>query len=1066
MTTPSKFNEYSQAEEPARALLERLGWTYVPREALASERAGEREVLLKGRLRAALLRLNEWLTEEQADRAIFELEHVNAVGIARNQKTHEYLTFGLPLAVNTRRGQDTRNVRFFDFDSPEGGLNEFVVTTQFRVRRGNPSTGSGQAASSGQAADDEDDQRVIKPDLVLFVNGIPLVVMEAKSPSLLDVWKSQAVRQLRRYQEAGPEWHGTGAPELFHYNLLCVAHCGASAAYAAIGAPENAYFEWKSVAPYSEDEVRERFGVEPQGQSQLIVGVLAPATLLDILRDFVVYEPEQGRLVKKLPRYQQYRAVKAAMRRILSEAKPEERGGVVWHTQGSGKSLTMLWLATKIRREPRLANADIAVVTDRTQLDKQISDTFRRCGFPAPERMDRSRPEPEERRARRRRETPNRAQPLDLQTVLRQGGGRTVMSTIQKFEEALTTTDGKLDVLNDSGNVFIMVDEAHRTQYGVLGGKMTRALPNAVMIGFTGTPIDKGFGRSTMKRFGPLIDSYTIPQSVADGATVPIWYEARMPELHIEGPNTLDKLFDAMFGDDADSVREEIRRRYANRETVAGAQERIQMIALDIADHFKGKVRPNGFKAQVVAPSRAAALRYTEQLRSFGLSAYPIITTGHNDGPEYQVAKELDHDQITNAFVDADGEPEVLVVVDMLLTGFDAKPEQVLYLDRPLREHGLLQAIARVNRTFSHDKDGTPTEKTHGLVVDYCGISHDLEQALASFEWDDVQDTMQALEEDPATVIDAAAIRAESHFRGLDLNDTWACVLMFAPDASTQGNYKADLFERFNADYRQFSQLMDRLLPDPRGLPYVDRLARLTLIRSYVRAHFLRENADVNWTDIGAKVKQLIDQRISAEVREMMQPVSILDQDFNEKIAHLPHAEARASVMEHAIRAQIHERLEQNPVFYERLSQRLARIIEQMRSQLIDAAEAYRQMAVLQGEVRGEASVAARHGLSPVSMAIYEILREPSSGNEEEDGFVRQDSGPYVIEVDDAARDTALSVEEVLKGHAVIEWQANEDVQRQMRRDVKGSLRATGLYDEAQMDELANLIVQVAKSRV
>ena len=387
MTTPSALNEYSQAEEPARALLERLGWTYVPREALAAERSGEREVLLKGRLRAALLRLNDWLTEEQADRAIFELEHVNAVGMARNQAVHEYLTFGLPLTVNTQRGQDTRNVRFFDFDHPEGGLNECVVTTQFRVRRGNEKSGT------------EDDQRVIKPDLVLFVNGIPLVVMEAKSPSLLDVWKSQAVRQLRRYQEAGPEWHGTGAPDLFHYNLLCVAHCGAHAVYAGMGAPENAYFEWKSVAPHSDDEVRERFGVEPQGQAQLIVGMLAPATLLDILRDFVVYEPEQGRVVKKLPRYQQYRAVKSAMQRILTETKAEERGGVVWHTQGSGKSLTMLWLATKIRREPRLANADIVVVTDRTQLDKQISDTFRRCGFPAPERMDRSRPEPEERRA-------------------------------------------------------------------------------------------------------------------------------------------------------------------------------------------------------------------------------------------------------------------------------------------------------------------------------------------------------------------------------------------------------------------------------------------------------------------------------------------------------------------------------------------------------------------------------------------------------------------------------------------------------------------------------------------
>ena len=1059
MTTPARLNELNQAEEPARALLERLGWTYVPRESLAAERSGEREVLLTGRLRAALLRLNEWLTEEQAERVIFDLEHIHEVGIARNQKIHEYLTFGLPLTINTDHGQDSRNVHFFDFDHPEGGLNEFVVTTQFRVRRGNSST------SSGQADEVEDDQRVIKPDLVLFVNGIPLVVMEAKSPSLLDVWKSQAVRQLRRYQEAGPEWHGTGAPDLFQYNLLCVAHCGANAAYAATGAPENAYFQWKSVAPYSEDEVRERFGEEPQGQAQLIVGMLAPTTLLDILRDFVVYQPEQGRLVKKLPRYQQYRAVKSATRRILSESKPEDRGGVVWHTQGSGKSLTMLWLATKIRRDPSLANADIVVVTDRTQLDKQISDTFRRCGFPAPERMDRSRPHPEERRARRRRERPGRTGPLDLQTVLKQSGGRTVMTTIQKFEEALTSSDSKPDVLNDSGNVFIMVDEAHRTQYGVLGSMMSRALPNAVMIGFTGTPIDKGFGRNTMKRFGPIIDSYTIPQSVADGATVPIWYGARLPELAIEGPTTLDSLFDAMFGNETDSVREEIRRRYANRETVAEAERRIQMIALDISRHFKERVRPNGFKAQVVAPSRAAALRYTEQLKSFGLSAYPIITTGHNDGPEFQIAKELDHELITNAFVDPDGEPEVLVVVDMLLTGFDAPVEQVLYLDKPLREHGLLQAIARVNRRFSHRMNGADTEKTYGLVVDYCGISHDLEQALSSFDWPDVQDTMQVMEEDPATVIEAAAVRAESHFNGLDLGDTWACVLVFAPDANTEGNYKADLFERFNGDYRQFSQLMDRLLPDPRALPYVDRLARLTLIRSYARAHFLRENADVNWTDIGAKVKQLIDQRISAEVRQMMEPVSILDQDFDEKIAHLPHAEARASVMEHAIRAQLHERLEQNPVFYERLSQRLARIIEEMRSQLIDAVEAYRQMAELQKEVHGEATIAARHGLSPMSLAIYEILQEPS-GESEEERHVREDSGPYVIDVDDVARDTALKVEKVLAGHAVIEWQTNDDVQRQMRRDVKGSLRDTGLYAESQLDELANLIVQVAKSRV
>ena len=430
-----------------------------------------------------------------------------------------------------------------------------------------------------------------------------LVVMEAKSPSLMEVWKSKAVRQLRRYQEAGPEWRGAGAPELFHYNLLCVAHCGAAAAYAAIGAPENAYFEWKSVLPYSEDEVRRRFSVEPQGQAQLIIGLLSPAALLDVLRDYVVYEPERGRLVKKLPRYQQHRAVRAALERLLAGHKPEERGGVVWHTQGSGKSLTMLWLATKLRREPRLSNSTIVVVTDRTQLDRQIAGTFERCGFPAPEQASSSR---------------------HLRHLLTTGSGRTVMTTIQKFEEALAAPSGDLDVLNASENVIVMVDEAHRTQYGILGGRMSKALPGAALIGFTGTPIDKGFRHSTMGRFGPLIDSYTIPQSVADGATVPILYEARLPELAIEGPETVDKLFEAMFRDETEEVQARIRRRYANKETVAGAERRIEMIALDIAEHFRAKVRPNGFKGQVVAPTRAAALRYAERLNDFGVRAYPM----------------------------------------------------------------------------------------------------------------------------------------------------------------------------------------------------------------------------------------------------------------------------------------------------------------------------------------------------------------------------------------------------------------------------------------------------------
>ena len=1028
MTMPAKLNELSLAEEPALELLERLGWTYALQEVLATDRGEGRDVLLKQRLARALRRLNEWMTEAQAERVLFELEHVEATGMARNQRVHEYLIHGMPLDMDTARGRETRIARFFDFDHPDSGLNEFVVTTQFRVTRGGFS---------------ENDRSAVIPDLMLFVNGIPLVVMEAKSPSIGDAWKTEAVRQLRRYQEAGPEWRGAGAPALFDYNLLCVAHCGAAAVYAALGAPEQAYVEWKSLLPYSDDQARARFGVEPVGQAQLIIGLLAPATLLDVLRDFVIFEPERGRLVKKLPRYQQYRAVHSALERILRGRKPDERGGVVWHTQGSGKSLTMLWLATKLRREPRLGNPTIVVVTDRRQLDRQISGTFERCGFPAPEQASSAR---------------------QLRNLLTTGAGRTVMTTIQKFEHVLAAPDAELDMLDTSENVIVMVDEAHRTQYGILGGRMSRALPKATLIGFTGTPIDKGFRRSTMRRFGSVIDSYTIPQSVADGATVPIWYEARLPDLAIEGPATLDRLFDALFGDESEEMQARIRRRYANKETVAEAEPRIEMIALDIAEHFKATIRPNGFKAQVVAPSRAAALRYAEHLNNFGLSAYPIITRSPNDGPEFSAARDLNQEQVTNAFVDPEGEPEILVVVDMLLTGFDAPVEQALYLDRSVHEHGLLQAIARVNRRFSHERDEVATEKAYGLVVDYHGVSRDLEDALASFDWVDVQESMRELEEDPAPVIEAAAVRAESYFRGRDLGDIWECVDVFNPDASTEGNFKADLFERFNADYREFSRLMDRFLPDPRALDYVERLARLTQTRACVRAQFLRENADVNWTEIGAKVKRLVDERINAEVRKLMQPVSILADDFEQKVAGLPHDEARASVMEHAVRAEIHERLAENPAFYEKLSTQLEQIIQDLRNRLIDAAEACRRLKALGGHVRSEADIAAEHGLSPVAFAIYELL----AGTAQEAGVAVSHEGesPYPIGVDDGKKQTSRRVEELLSRHrSVVDWQSNLEVQREMRRDIKRELRPTGDYTEEPLDELASRIVELAGRR-
>ena len=1013
-------NEKSISERPASDLLLRVGWSEFPRSELNRERNGEREVLLATRLSAALLRLNEWMGDAEAERVVGRLGREEGVGISENRRVHELLIYGMPFDAEGPGGRRTRTVRFFDFEHPTGGRNEFLVATQFRV------------------AGPKD---TVIPDLVLFVNGIPLVVMEAKSPTIGPRWKTEAVEQLLRYQGAG-RYRGKGAPDLFRYNLLSVAHCGAKAVYGAVGAGEDGYAEWKSFAPFTEDEARERFGVEPAGQARLIVGLLSPAAVLEVLRDFVLFEPERGRLVKKLPRYQQYRAVAKAMERIRSGGQPKERGGVIWHTQGSGKSLTAFWLATKLRRDPALGNATILVVTDRRQLDRQIAETFDRCGFPAPRPAKSGK---------------------HLAELLTEGRGRTVMTTIQKFEEALPAGERATAALDASDEVVVMVDEAHRTQYGTLGALLSQALPRAALIGFTGTPIDDGFRRSTMGRFGPLIDRYSIEQAVEDGATVEIRYEARLPELAVAGPNTLDRIFDAMFRDEPEEVREEIRRKYAGRESVAEASQRIRTIALDIADHFGKHIRPNGFKAQVVAPSRKAALRYREYLNDCGVKAYAVITVDRSDGPEFDAARDISEEEIVSAFKNPEGEPEVLVVVDKLLTGFDAPVEQALYLDHPLREHALLQAVARVNRRFRHDWNGAATEKTYGLVVDYCGVSANLEQALSAFSPADVRRAMLPNdEEDPAAVIEAAAVRAESRFEGRALDDPVGAALVFAGDSGSADWFRAESFERFEADCRTFARLMDRLLPDPRALAYRDRLARLTAIRQVVRAQYLREDAAANWAEIGAKVRRLLDEHIGAEVRGLMAPVSILAGDFEEKIAALPHDEARASLMEHAIRAEINERLAENRAYYEKLSEKLARIIRELREQVIDAAEAVRRLRELGGEVRSEADAARASGLTAFSYPVFQLLeRTPlESGPGLVTGEVAPAPGP-----DERRKSAAEGIEAVVARYQrFVDWQSNEEALRRMRREVKRLLRRHGL-PELHLDRVTVQVVEIARRR-
>jgi type I restriction enzyme, R subunit len=985
------WNEIGLSEDPAVELFEALGYSFLDADALGRE--SFRDVVLVDRLRAALRKLNPWLSDENLHRAVRAIADVPAASLLEaNEKAHTALCFGITLEQDRGDGKKSHTVRFVDFDNPTA--NDLVVTRQLKIK--------------GQK------QHVI-PDVVVYVNGIPLAVVECKNPTLGDKWLHEGIEQLERYQELGERFRGLGAPHLFQTAQILVATCGQGARFGTVGTPARYFGEWKITEPKALAALRQLVGREPTPQDILLFGTLAPAALLDLTQAFVAFERDatSGRTIRKTCRYQQHRAVTSAAHRARTAKKPEDRGGVVWHTQGSGKSLTMLWLALKLKRDPAHQNPTIVMVSDRRDLDEQITKVFRACGYPNPDHAKTVR---------------------DLRRLLEGGAGRTIMTTVQKFQELAADGDGTPPVLNRDSNLFVFVDEAHRTQYGGLAANIRHALPNAAFFAFTGTPIDKK-DRSTLQTFGPYIDTYTIEQAVADGATVPIFYESRLAELQVIG-STLDHLFERVFADRTPDERTAIQARFANERALAAAPKRIETIALDLLDHFGKFIQPNGFKAMVVACSREAAVAYKEALDRLQApeSALVISTSNDDDVRMRQHGRdEAARKELLQRFLMPDDPLKILVVCDMLLTGFDAPVLQVMYLDSPLREHTLLQAIARVNRTSD--------KKTYGLVVDYWGVSTDLHDALKVFAPKDVQGALTPkVDELPRLQArHAAAMKHLASVRNRD--DLEACVQALEPE---------DVRAEFDGAFRRFAESLDRVLPDPKGLPYRKDLAWLGMIRQAARARYRDGALDIS--DCGAKVKQLIAEAIAAHrVEVLVREVSILTAEFDEKVDALKAPEAKASEMEHAIRAEIHVRIEEDPAFYGSLRERLEALIADHRQKRLDAAKALAEMKKLLGEMRGRASDAARLGLSSTGLAIL--------------GLLRPVDGLRAGEADQRKVDLANVLEEYVAGHtAIVDWTHKDDVQREMRKLLKRQLRVAG-YGEAALDGLAAQIVELLKAR-
>jgi type I restriction enzyme R subunit len=952
MTTTQDWNEKELVENRIVDQLKKLGYTYIHGSYLEGERQTLRDVVLQQRLSDAIKRINPWIDDNNLRKVVRDITHVEAASLMEaNEAIHEDIVHYMSVEQDLGKGKKNQTVRLIDFDNVEN--NEFLVVNQFTV--------------SGLTEN-------IIPDVVLFVNGLPLVVVECKSPFITSPI-AQGVKQLERYQ--------SDADRLFFYNQILISTCGQQAKYGTVKSQFRHYGEWKDPYPMTLQDL----GTEVNPQDVLVTGMLTKRNLLNLIQNFIVYEPEGGRTIKKLARYQQFRAVSKATDRIVNVESPDERGGVVWHTQGSGKSLTMLYLAVKLRRVKQLHNPTIVVVTDRKDLDSQITNTFRRCGFPNPQKAN---------------------SVADLRSLLRLGSGQTIMTTVQKFQEVEAEGD---QVLSTDSNIFVMVDESHRTQYKGLATNMRTALPNACYLGFTGTPIDKK-DKSTTRTFGTYIDTYTIQQSVHDGATVPILYESRMPDLQIEG-RSLDALFDRMFANYPQDDRERIKQKYANAEAITAAPKRIEAICMDLIDHYENHIAPNGFKAQIVAVNRETAIQYKKMLDKLNApESVVVISSSHNDKDEIKKfhLSEQQQKQYIERFKNPDDKLQFIIVCDMLLTGFDAPIEQVMYLDKPLREHNLLQAIARVNRTY----DG----KTYGLIVDYFGVSAFLKQALDVFHEKDVRGVMMPVESELPRLQTRhrAAMRFFDH---INTDNLETCIKVLEPE---------DVRVEFDLAFKRFAESMDLVMPSPLANPYRDDLKFLGKARLAAKQRFRDEEMDIS--DCGAKVKQLIEEHVRANAIEVLHdPIDILSSRFSKYVDDMTSDEAKASEMEHAIKHVIRTKFDENPVHYASLREKLEKLIADWKEHRLETVQLVLQLQeLIRGDIQAYNDAQSSSGVVREQQPFYDLLRTELT---EDDSFGKE----QLMDL------TQIVVEDVAALRKIREWTTKEDVQREMRSRIKRQLR-------------------------
>lgn len=1074
------MSEYMEVERPFLEQLSGLGWTCIdqgpdiPQNPSKSLRQNFRQWLLPEVFIRSVSAINktssgkEWLTKRQLQELHDGiLRQPNRTLLEANEEVQKLL-FKSQVDVNEVTGEEDPVVKLIDFTNPEN--NEFHAINQFRID------------TPGCV------KQFIIPDIVLFVNGIPLIVIECKKggPTCANPM-AEAFEQLQRYMNrrkaTQQEGLKEGEPRLFHSSLIVIRSCGLEADFGTITSSVEHFFPWKTQWP-ADDSIADGMNE----QQQLIHGMLNKQNLLNILRTSSVFmDTDGGPRIKVVCRYQQFRAANKIVGRLHHGKSVAERSGVIWHTQGSGKSLTMVFVARMLRASTDLSDYKIVLINDRIDLEDQLTETAALIGG----RINSI----ESTKALRDDLATDSS---DINMVMVHKFQQREQTLPLKVAEALGTyqamPSGKtFGVINDSSRIVLIIDEAHRTQSSDLGDNIFEAFPNAARIAFTGTPLitERHGEKKTYKRFGEYIDTYRLMDAVNDGATLQILYEGRTADSALKDKYGFETEFENLFKERSEEELLAIKKKYGATGDILEAEQRINAIAKDMVNHYLEHIFPNGFKAQVICHSKLAAVRYQkaihaalqeriEQLKSAStpdndlikritfLKAVVVISSDGTNEAAYvtQARKQAREWNAVDNFCrpfDMDDPDKIytgiafLIVCDMLMTGFDAPIEQVMYIDKRIREHSLLQAIARTNRV----KQG----KKRGYIVDYIGLTDNLTEALTLYA---AADEQQELAEGLKSITSEVPILEERYQRLLQLFSEHKVAKVKEFIEGKLANIEEDAAvvhaavrllkdEKLRADFdvylKKFLMSMDIILPHPIAHPFRVPAKRFGYILRVAKERYKDTSLDLG--DAGEKIKDLINEHlISLGINPKVPPVELLADDFIENLNRhaAGNAEAKASEMEHAIRKHCTVHHDEDPAFYKNLSEKVEKLIDQYKDQWEKLAEELEKLRIeaKEGRKTGEG------GMSKEATTFYEHIANEAF----EDGEVPTEAKAKMKVLMEAI------VETLQDSIGSVDYWNNPDKQKKTRSDIKTALTLTGIKQLKQKRErVAVEIMKLAKNR-